>query len=258
MSNIKMIVTDLDGTLLRKDRSISEYSRNILRKCHQRGIMVVVATARPERATTHLRLHGFLSYVIANNGATITLDGKRIRNITIPEDVKHSLIKRLVTDRAVSNIVVETGDFLFTNDKNHMDWCWDADWNPVVTDFLTPVKEEACKLFVECGSPGFIAGIERDYPDIHILSDNAACWYQIMHRTVSKFNAISFLSEKAGIAPQDIMAFGDDYNDVEMLKNCGVGVAAGNAVADAKQAADFICGTNDSDGVAEYLEKHLL
>ena len=58
--------------------------------------------------------------------------------------------------------------------------------------------------------------------------------------------------------PKTIAAFGDDYNDVEMLKYCGLGVAMGNAADEAKQAADVICGTNDSDGLADVIEQKIL
>ena len=54
------------------------------------------------------------------------------------------------------------------------------------------------------------------------------------------------------------MVFGDDFNDVEMLEKCGVGIAVGNAVIDAKRAADFLCDTNDNDGVARYISENIL
>jgi hydroxymethylpyrimidine pyrophosphatase-like HAD family hydrolase len=56
----------------------------------------------------------------------------------------------------------------------------------------------------------------------------------------------------------DIIAFGDDYNDMEMLKNCGVGVAVANACDEAKSAADYVCGSNDEDGAANWLEINML
>ena len=55
-----------------------------------------------------------------------------------------------------------------------------------------------------------------------------------------------------------LVAFGDDINDLEMVKNCGIGVAVENAIDDVKAAAKYICGTNDNDGVAKWLEEHIL
>lgn len=103
-----------------------------------------------------------------------------------------------------------------------------------------------------------IMNILRNYPEVYLLSNNGESWHQIMHTSSSKFNAIAFLSKHTGIASEDIISFGDDYNDVEMLQKCGVGVAVENAVNEAKAAAKFICETNEKDGVAKYLEKYIL
>ncbi len=256
MSNIKMIVTDLDRTLLRKDKSLSVYTKSIINKCQQNGIVIVFATARPERATRYLEMG--VSYVIANNGATVVSGGKCIKNISIPNKIAYPLITRFVNDNRITAMTVEVGDFLYTNDKEHKNWSFDADWNPVVTDFLMPVKEDIYKISVECDSPEIVLNIVRDYQEIHILPNSGEKWQLIMHCTSTKFNAILELSKLTGIPIKNIIAFGDDYNDVEMLKNCGVGVAVKNAVIDAKEVADFICDTNDNDGVAKYLEEYVL
>lgn len=258
MNNIRMIVTDLDRTLLRKDKSISDYSRAIINTCHQNGIMLVFATARPERAISQLQMNPLLSYVIANNGATVISGTECIQNIIIPENIKHSLIARFLADSRIKSMTVEAGGFLYTNDKEHSFWSLEADWNAVVTDFSTPKKESAPKISVECDDPEIVLNITRDYPEVCLLPNTGEAWSQIMHRDASKFNAVSFIANLAGVAIEDIISFGDDYNDVEMLQKCGVGVAVENAVADAKLAADFICGSNDNDGVAKFLENHVL
>ena len=91
----------------------------------------------------------------------------------------------------------------------------------------------------------------RNYPDLRAFPNNGEFWHQITHKSASKFNAITYLSKLTDIVPKDIIAFGDDFNDVEMLRECGIGVAVENAVADAKEKADYICGSNDDDGVAK-------
>ena len=70
--------------------------------------------------------------------------------------------------------------------------------------------------------------------------------------------AIQVLSEKSGICLADTAAFGDDLNDIEMLKMCGRGVAVANAIPQALDAADEITLSNEEDGVAEWLERHCL
>lgn len=258
MQNIKMIVTDLDNTLLRKDKTISNYTKSIIKKCIDYGLIVVFATARPERATRQWQINKESSYVIANNGATITHNKKEIMNIAIPEATKHNIIKRFANDPHVTGITAEVGDFLYT--LNTDGWVMKGDdggWNPVLHDFTIPVKEDMCKLCVECKNSEIVSSILSEFPDLRILPNSGEEWHMIMHKSASKFNAISYLAKLKGISMQDIIAFGDDYNDVDMLKGCGVGVAVENAIDSAKQVADYICEPNDEDGVARYIDKYV-
>ena len=80
----------------------------------------------------------------------------------------------------------------------------------------------------------------------------------IMNRAATKWNAIQALSVHFNISTTNIAAFGDDYNDVEMLKNCVIGIAVANALDEAKMVADYVCESNDNDGVAKWLEKNVL
>ena len=79
-----------------------------------------------------------------------------------------------------------------------------------------------------------------------------------MNKNATKLNAIKQLSDLWNIDLSEMTAFGDDYNDIEMIKYCGVGVAMANAIAEVLEAADVITETNDNDGVAQYISKHVL
>ena len=262
MTNIKMIVTDLDNTLLRKDKTISEYTMSVLNKCRESGFLIVFATARPERATRQWQIDRSSCYVIANNGATITHGEQEINNILISETTKHSIIKRFIDDINIKGLCVETGRVLYNNDNSYSTWgavhTEDTGWNLVFNDFRSPIEESICKLSVECNNPKIIFDILRNYPDLRVFPNNGEHWHQITHESASKYNAITYLSKLTAIEPHDIIAFGDDFNDVEMLKKCGIGIAVENAVAEAKEAANYICDTNDNDGIAKYLSCYLL
>jgi len=262
MRNTKMIVTDLDRTLLRGDKTISGYTKTVFDNCRESGFLIVFATARPERATRQWQMDRASCYVIANNGATITHGGNEIRNTLISEATKNGIIEQCLRDKNITGICVETGGFLYSNDNDHSSWgtayTEDAGWNLVYNDFSAPVAEAICKLSVECADSGVVLGIVQNYPELRVFPNNGEYWHQITHKSASKYNAVEYLSHITGIAPGDVIAFGDDYNDVEMLKKCGFGVAVGNAVAAAKEAADFVCGTNDDDGVAKFIDTHLL
>jgi hypothetical protein len=80
----------------------------------------------------------------------------------------------------------------------------------------------------------------------------------VMHRDATKSRAIAELAGIWGINRKEIAAFGDDFNDLDMFEYAGIGVAMSNAVSEAKAAADFICGSNDEDGVARWLEENII
>ncbi len=79
-------------------------------------------------------------------------------------------------------------------------------------------------------------------------------WYQFTKKAVTKEKAILKVCSVLEIKTEDITAFGDDYADIGMLQMCGTGIAMGNAIDEVKQEADLVIGSNDKDGIAEYLE----
>ena len=79
-----------------------------------------------------------------------------------------------------------------------------------------------------------------------------------MHKDATKANAVAALSRYWNIAQSEIVAFGDDLNDIDLLTYAGVGVAVANALDEVKAVADDICDTNDNDGVAKWLEENVL
>ena len=83
-------------------------------------------------------------------------------------------------------------------------------------------------------------------------------WYSFLPTGSGKTAAIRALSDLSGIGIEDIVAFGDDSNDVEMLKLCGIGVAVANAVPEALESADEVTLSNDEDGVAKWLMEKCL
>ena len=87
-----------------------------------------------------------------------------------------------------------------------------------------------------------------------IVSFTGESWCMFMHSEANKWEG---LNAHFGISTAGILAFGDDYNDIEMLKNAGIGVAVGNAIDEVKAVADYICDTNDNDGVAKWVEENI-
>ena len=100
----------------------------------------------------------------------------------------------------------------------------------------------------------------------HIANSISSCdylpfsdipWYKFSSKMATKEESIKILAQKLNIKLSEIISFGDDFNDIGMLKLCGKGVAMQNAIPQVKEITSFITATNDEDGVAKYLEKLL-
>ncbi|MEA4832727.1 MAG: HAD family hydrolase [Oscillospiraceae bacterium] len=255
MFDVKLIVTDLDNTLLTSDKAISMYTADVLNKCKAKGIQIAFATARPERAVSRFISAVAPNFIISNNGATISQEGVLLYNKVISPNIISSLLHNFYEEKQIMLMTAEVGHCLYTNYNGPP---WEEGWNPVYHNFSTIPEGEIVKISTECLNVEIIRSILTRYPELHLYENSGESWKQIMHRNATKINAVRFISEYLRINISHIVAFGDDYNDVEIIKHCGIGVAVDNAIASAKQVADYICSSNNDDGVAHWISEHVL
>lgn len=248
----RMVVTDLDGTLLRDDKTISDYTKDAIERLRRDGIKFVLATARPVRSVKKFLL--FLEYdaAIHHNGAVIRVGDEIIKKIGIehPSETALSILNAFPAAR----LSVEANDMLYSN--------FDADdiWQGVEyvrTDDFSELKNAvADKIIVEAHSANEMNKFKKYVPsNLYLqLSENKIA--MIMNVGAKKENAVKTLAERYGIEMSEIVAFGDDCNDIGMLRGCGIGTAVGNALPEVMAAADFICKDCNSDGVAEWINEN--
>jgi hydroxymethylpyrimidine pyrophosphatase-like HAD family hydrolase len=136
-----------------------------------------------------------------------------------------------------------------------------AEW-PIITNYeivdFSKHDIDAEKLYMIVSNPKEVKLIQKYLDDALYLTLSRDGLGQVMHKEATKSKAIAALAEKWNITNSEIVAFGDDLNDIDMLVYAGIGVAMGNAVGEVKSIADYECLTNDEDGVSEWLAKHLL
>ncbi|MDR0948463.1 MAG: HAD family hydrolase, partial [Lachnospiraceae bacterium] len=175
---------------------------------------------------------------------------------SIPSAMTKALAGRLVSELD-AKVAVEIDDKQYANyDPSEY---WPGIVVTQVDDFNQLPKIDADKMIVWTKTAGDWRRMESMLPDdLYVLKDEGRSTGLIMHKNATKWNAIRLLAEKWSIDLSKIAAFGDDYNDIEMLQNCGVGVAVTNALDEVKAVANYICGSNDEDGVARWLEENVL
>jgi len=256
MRKIKMIVADLDNTLLRTDKTVSDYTVRVLNRCRERGIKIVFATARPARLAKYE--HIIPDAIISDGGAVIDCGEETIHKILIENDTVNALIAKLKNSDKVGYLTVETGEYLLTNYKGAQIMDDLSTWNLVNTDFENKIDVPSTKISVECKDKSWLEDLIKNYPELKIHGNTGEDRSQVYNSEVSKYRGVKIVAEYFNIPIEEIAAFGDDFIDVEMLENCGAGVAVANAIAEVKAAADYICDANNNDGVAKWLEENIL
>lgn len=253
--SIKMILTDLDHTLLRSDGSISEYTKQILKKCKDSGILIVIATARywigAERYIEEIQP----DYEITTDGTLIHQHGKPVYSCCMDIKDANQIIRELLEQNPKTEITVAAGRQVFWN-SHHISES-EKLHKAVFNDYRKPLSCQINKIVAEL-SDSEIAVQIANKNHCRLQSYRGENWYAFLPEKSGKIHAILELSKSLNIPLSDIVSFGDDINDMEMLQICGTGVAVANAVMDVKTAADCVTLSNDEDGVANWIEKNLL
>lgn len=259
MMNIKLIVTDLDRTLLRTDKTISAYTADVLRRCQAQGMQVAFATARSEKASERFMAAFTPDVMISNGGALARLGSEILYRRVMPRETANRLIGRMHGMPGVGYITADTPGGYFVNhpiDPGHIGW---QDYlHAEHTDFANGIDYEAYKLTVQFFDSDLPHRIAEEFPEVDVLPFSDDNWFRFADKSAVKWAAVSAVAAYLGIDPATIAAFGDDYNDVEMIRECGIGVAVANAIDEVKAVADHICEPNDNDGVAKWLEENIV
>ena len=245
----KAIILDLDGTLLRSDKSVSERTLKTLEQCKNAGILVIVATARFWfKAEKYLELIK-PDYAILADGTQIYHKDEMIRGFVMTEQAVNGVIQALMQQGPNAEFVVGVGKELLCSAAGISE-----KWRKSYA-FEEDMKQPVYKIAAVLESADMAERLAEDY-DCRLYSYRDENLYGFTDKESGKYQAVKDLGEILGIDLQDMVAFGDDENDYEILQNCGVGVAVANAIPQILKVADEVTDSNDDDGVANYLERY--
>ncbi|MBQ9106613.1 MAG: HAD family hydrolase [Clostridia bacterium] len=252
---MKLIVTDLDNTLLKSDKSLSAYTVSVLKRCREKGIMIAFATARAENAMTRFIEAVNPDIIISNGGATINVRGEVIyRNPMSKEDVETiiAMCRRFTDNKGLITVECDEGyycNFVPTDQDRRAAFTF--------SDFEI-FSKPAYKITSVLENEEWAKQIVKKCPDCTVINFSGEDWRRFAAKNSDKETALKILIERLGIDASDVIAFGDDYNDAGMFKVSGNAVAVANAIDEIKLLADHITDSNDDDGVAKFIERHIL
>lgn len=272
---MKIIALDLDGTLLNGDKAVSPRSHAALQAAAERGNWIVPATGRALKAIPDPVLTlPFLRYVISINGANVA-DIRRQQTLLCAEIPKKRALELIefstrydaMYDCYWQNTGWVDRDFFervrYYNTDEEVVQLIRKTRTPVenLRDFIQNRAETVQKVqlcFRDMGERGKAAEeIAAAFPDIAVTSSFRNN-LELNWKNASKGNALRFLAAYLDIPIEDTIAFGDSSNDLAMLSAAGTSVAMGNAAPEVQAVCDYVTRSNEDDGVAAFLEQHLL
>lgn len=259
---------------MNSNSEITEYTRNVI-QCLANKYVVVPTTGRGfyKLREEILKVEN-IRYVISANGAVVTdgLKRKRLFEFLIPYKVAAKIADKYTRE--------DTFVYIHRNDEcsTHVFGCLNKEFyeNNLKRDFKTDYKDldivDLCDYILkdqrnvlkigirfksQCDLEIAKQDIERSFPEVNVF-EVGNIGLEITEKSASKKDSLEKLCTYLNIDSSNVLAIGDNGNDVEMLKWAGVGVAMKNAVVQAKEVANFICEDNNQDGAAHFLEEYLL
>ena len=254
----RLLLFDLDDTLLHSNKIISDYTTNVLRACQQRGMLVGFATARGESNILPFVEQVKPDIVVSSGGAMIRYHDEIIDTQMFSGEETAAILRSGL--QLMSHDCLMTVDTL---DAYYGNYAGDATgiltgWGEVTAANFEEFHEPALKICVHLPGDDLAREVAAAVPGCDWLRFSGGQWYKFTKAKVTKESAAARLSDLLGIAPADMMAFGDDYSDIGMLRYCGTGVAVANAISEVIAAADVVVGSQDEDGPAVWLKQTVL
>ena len=259
---VRLIATDLDGTIVRSDGTISDRTVKALASAEESGATVVLVTGRPPRwispvaeATGH---HGI---AICSNGALVydLHDERVIESALIPVHTVVEVVDVLSGAMPELAFAVETGVDVYRSHGYRGGWITGPEDDMVSFPLTEVTKYEAAKLLASHPSMDVDELLDRTRELVcHLVEpthSNGRGLVEMGALGVSKATTLARFAGELGIPATDVVAFGDMPNDLPMLAWAGHSVAVGNAHPEVLHAVDEVTASNDDDGVAQVLER---
>ncbi len=273
----QLLALDVDGTLLDPDGKLHPSVQQAVAAAQARGVRVTLCTGRRFRSALSLAQTLRLTEPIVVHNGALTKDpisGKTLTHCYMPAGIYHQglvLLRQLSIPmvyldafHAQIDIMTESPEqahpFQRQYVQDNLAHCH------IVQDMTTPPLHGVVMMSIMADAPSLHT--LRDTVEVtlgqrartHILENKSYQGHilEILHPTVSKWEALRQLAAQQGIAPADIIAVGDDSNDLEMVRHAGLGIAMGNALDAVKAVADHVTGGNAEDGLVQAIERFVL
>ncbi|OXA93379.1 Cof-type HAD-IIB family hydrolase [Flavobacterium hercynium] len=264
--NIKVVVSDLDGTLLNPQHRISDYTKSIFQELHQQGFLIVVATGRHHLdAMAIIETLEIPVYLVSSNGARVhSPDHKELFSFNLESDIVKAALN-VDIDPEVTVVLFRENIYLTNRISEKLkEYQADLRYLPELVDYKTLEDFGAIKIFFSCDDHEKLVAVKdailaNSSDTLHHAFSLPTC-LEFMDKSIDKAVSIERVLEKEGFTLEQAISFGDGFNDVQMLAASGKGLIMGNAPVLLKKTLPEleVIKTNAEDGVARYIASEIL
>ena len=269
MNNRKILILDIDGTLVNSKKEITPETLKYLLKIQEQGHIVALASGRPysgmKAFAKQLKLQEYGGYVLSFNGGKVI--SCKTEEVVFQKAIPNSYLKTIY-DYAISNqlgMVTYKGDEVLTGTEIDGYMEYEARLNSMVIhkvdDFLDAVDFDMTKCLLT-SEPAKAKVCEKELaellsPGLNVFRSEPY-FIEITTKGVDKAESVDKLVKAIGIKQEDTICCGDGFNDLTMVQYAGVGVAMGNAQQVVKDNADYITASCDEDGIVQVIKEFIL
>lgn len=275
---IKAILLDIDGTLTNSRKEITPETLHALRNAQDRGIRLVIASGRPAKGLTQ---YGDILDMWMHHGLFVCYNGARVidcesKEVLVDVTIDPVLVTQVLKHMKKFNVIpiVTYGEYMVVEDVYRcMVKDGDREFNVIQYESrMNNYRLMECEdlvSFTNFPVNKILTAGDSDYLQAHWqemrepFKDTLSCmftshfYYEYTSLGIDKGTALEKAMAKIGIKPEECIAFGDAENDIPMLKYAGIGVAMGNASDAVKKIADEVTLSNEQDGIAHSLYRHI-
>ncbi|UOQ86532.1 Cof-type HAD-IIB family hydrolase [Gracilibacillus salinarum] len=268
-TNRHLIALDLDGTLLTDEKEISAYTKSMVQQAMKEGHIVVIATGRPHRASiSYYHQLGLETPMVNFNGALIhhPTDNKwDVLHTPLPNRTAKKIIQTCY-DFEVENIFAEIKDNMYLDrfDQQFLDIFTEPEQEDLITvgSLKNHLTEDPTSLLIH-PKPHHVEELRQYLNDKHASIIEHRKWgvpwdiIEVVRKGINKAVGLKKIAHYYHIPVENIIAFGDEDNDLEMIEFAGVGVSMGNAIDELTQISNYQTKTNEEDGIGSFLANYL-
>ncbi|WP_152394938.1 Cof-type HAD-IIB family hydrolase [Paenibacillus guangzhouensis] len=261
----KLIAIDVDDTLINDDKIVTEATQQALEQAITKGVTVTLATGRMYASAQAIaRQIGMNVPLITYQGSLVKnlLDGHVLYERSVPQDAARRIWQYAEEHSLHLQLYIDDQLYVQVDNEKTQSYAGLSKIPYIVEpDFSKLIDQPSTKMLI-IDEPDYLDEVAVELRDllgsgVHITKSKPH-FLEIMHSEGTKGHALTYLAEHFGCDLSEVMAIGDAWNDREMLEVAGLGVAMGNAVPSLKEIADEITLSNNDDGVAHVIRKHIL